>query len=124
MRKLGITKTILLQVFLALESTLDVIEAYNSVQNVVETLELVKTEVDDYHTRWCSNTVELAAKVEVVPTMPRIIATMRHRAKIPAENEEIYFKRNLTIPLVRRGILFHRTNVNVMTDLVDFVKFC
>ena len=124
MRKLGVTKTILLQIFLALESTLDVIEAYNSVQNVVETLELVKREVDDYHTRWCSNAVELAAKVEVVPTMPRITATMKHRAKIPAENEEIYFKRNLTIPLFRRGILFHCTNVNVMTDLVDFVKFC
>ena len=38
-------------IFLDLESTLDVIEAYNSVQNVVETFELIKREVGDYHTR-------------------------------------------------------------------------
>ena len=85
MRKLGITKTILLKIFLALESTLDVTEAYNSVQNVVETLQLVKRDVHDYHTRWYSNAVELAAKVEVVPTMPRITATMRHRANTLAQ---------------------------------------
>ena len=100
MRKLGVTKTILLQIFLALELTSDIIEAYNSVQNVVETLELVKKEVDDYHTPWYSNAVELAAKVEVVPAMQRITATMRHRPNIPAENKESYFKRNLTIPLL------------------------
>ena len=81
-------------IFLDLESTLDVIEAYNSVQNVVETFELVKREVGDYHTRWCSNAVELAAKVEVVPTMLRITATMRHHANIPADNKESYFKRS------------------------------
>ena len=47
MRRLGITETILPKFVLALESTLDVIEAHNSVQNVIETLELVKKEVDD-----------------------------------------------------------------------------
>ena len=47
-----------------------------------------------------STAVELAAKVEVVPTMPRITATTRHRANIPAENKESYFKRNLSISIL------------------------
>ena len=98
--EISITKTILLQIFFALELTLDVTEAYNSVQNVAETPKLVKKEVADYHTRWYSNAVELAAKVEVVPTVPKITATMRHCANIHAENEESYFKKNLTIPIL------------------------
>ena len=61
---------------------------------------MVKKEEDDYHTRWYSTAVELSAKVEVVPTMPRITLTMRHRANIHAENEESYFNRNLTIPIL------------------------
>ena len=61
--------------------------------------------MDDYHTRWYSTAVELSAKVEVVPTMSRITATMRHRANIHranmhAENEESYFNMNLTIPVL------------------------
>ena len=61
--------------------------------------------MDDYHTRWYSTAVELSAKVEVVPTMSRITATMRHRANIHsanahAENEESYFIRNLIIPIL------------------------
>ena len=98
--RLGITKRIFPWIVLALESTLDVIEAHNSVQNIIETLELVKKEVDGYHAQWYSTAVELAAKVEAVPTKPKTTASLRRRANIPAENEESHFKRNLTIPIL------------------------
>ena len=75
-------------------------EAHNSVQNIIETLQFVKKEVDDYHTQSYSTAVELAAKVEAVPTKPRAAATMKHRANIPAENQESHFKRILTIPIL------------------------
>ena len=97
MRRLGITEIILPKIVLALESTLDVIEAHNSVKNVIEAIQLVKKEVDDSHDGRDSAALEVAAKVKVVLTMPRIAATARHHANIPAENEESYFKRNLTI---------------------------
>ena len=56
--------------------------------------------MDDYHTQSYSTAVELAAKVEAVPTKPRAAATMKHRADIPAENQESHFKRILTIPIL------------------------
>ena len=99
-------------------------EAHNSVQNIIETLQFVKKEVDDYHMQWYSTAVKLAAKVEVVPTKPRTAATMRHRANIPAENQESHFKINFTIPIYRQGILFHRKNINVMTGVVVFINLC
>ena len=83
-----------------LESTLGVVQAYNSVQNVIETLEDVKEKVSDYHAKWYKSAVELAEKINVTPKIPRIAASMRHHSNIPAENEEIYFRRNLTIPVL------------------------
>ena len=56
-----------------------------------------KKEVGDSHNGRDSTALEVAAKVKVVPTMPKIAATARHHANIPAENKESYFKRNLTI---------------------------
>ena len=61
--------------------------------------------------QWFQSAQELAASIGINPSMPRITAYMRHRSNIPGDDEETYFRRNITIPCINEvclceGLLF------------------
>ena len=95
-----------------LVSTLAVVEAYESVSTVIETLEAVRISVTKYHDKWYNDAVTLAVSVDVTPNMPRICANQIHRTYIPAENVSEYYRRTITLPVLNEVIsdLLHRFN--------------
>ena len=44
--------------------------------------------------------VTLPSDISVEPELPRIVTTMRHRSLNPAENGQIHFRRNVTLPVL------------------------
>lgn len=81
-------------------STKCVVEAYISVSNVIETLEGVRLNINHYHANWYKTATELAESVGVKPSLPRLTAKMKHRSNIPGEDEEVYCRRNITVPVL------------------------
>lgn len=77
-------------------------ESYESVANVIETLNQVKVKIDDYNMKWFKEAENMAKQIGVTPSMPRIVTTMQHRWNAPAKNEEEYFRRNVVIPTLNQ----------------------
>ena len=97
--------------FICLDSTKSIVESYESVANNIETLNGVRHNIDKFHHQWFQSAQELAASIGINPSMPRITAYMRHRSNIPGDDEETYFRRNITIPCINEvclceGLLF------------------
>ena len=76
------------------------VEAYESVSTVIETLEAVRISVTKYHDKLYNDAVALAVSVDVTPNMPRICATQIHRTNTPAENVSEYYRRTITLPVL------------------------
>lgn len=92
--------------YLYSDSTISVVEAYGSITDAIETLSGVKLNIDTYHKKWFKSAIDLAASIGTEPKMPRITNSMQHRSNIPGENEEIYFKRNITLPCLNEVFAF------------------
>lgn len=60
----------------------------------------VRANADRYGEEWFRKSVEIAAKVNVLPTMPRIVRRQTLRVNAPAATPEAHFKRNILIPFV------------------------
>ena len=77
---------------------MSIVEAYKEVSNVIETLKGVQINVVKYHKLWYTEAVELAAKIGINPKCPRVISgSMAHRDGTPANTEEEYFRRTITV---------------------------
>ena len=57
----------------------------------------IRTHVDDYHDKWFIEACAVAAKVNVEPTMSRIVRRQILRNNTPASNPNGYLKLNLTV---------------------------
>ena len=49
---------------------------------------------------WFNKAVEMAARIEVTPCVPRSVGHQTQRNNVPASNPEEYFKRAITIPFL------------------------
>ena len=79
---------------------LDIYEAYQRVDETVSCLQSYRTNVDEFHSR-CYAEVKLVAKeISSVEERPRTVRSQQHRANVPAESTEEYFKRSITIPFL------------------------
>ena len=68
------------------------IELITSLKNAVNT---ARNKIDDYHGIWYGKALNLAAKINVEVSLPRICS--RH---VPASDASEYYKRTLTIPVL------------------------
>ena len=85
-------------------STLAIVEAYQSVATVIETLEGLKVNIDDHHQRWYDEAVRLAATIDVKPSTKRTCFFQRNRDNTPADNTCEYYRRSITIPVLNEMI--------------------
>ena len=76
----------------------DVIHAYNSVNNVILTLNDVRANVDGKFKDWFSQACKMAEKVGVQPSTPRTCGRQQHRQNLPADTPEEYYRRTLMVP--------------------------
>lgn len=79
---------------------LDLSRAFGAIELVRSSLQEVRADVDAYHEVWFDQAVEKAQKVNVEPSMPRIVRRQTLRANNPAENPQDHYRRNLTIPFL------------------------
>ena len=76
----------------------DVVSAYNQINFVKTTLQCARDDVDSVHARIYETALEIATKVGVDESMPRISKRQQHRANVPSSDPTEYYKRVLTIP--------------------------
>lgn len=60
----------------------------------------VRNDVDAYHDMWYSDAIELAKKVDVQETRPRVIGRQTHRDNPRCDSPTEYFKTTITIPFL------------------------
>ena len=59
-----------------------------------------KAQIEDAHKNWYKEAVEFTEKVEIEPTMPRIVPTQTLRANAPAATPEEYYRINYSVPFL------------------------
>ena len=79
------------------KSALDIFKAYEMVQEVTDYFRMRRNTVDDVMKDIFTRSVQMAGKVDVVPSMPCINAR-QITSNTPAESVDEYYKRNLLIP--------------------------
>ena len=100
----------------------DIRAAYKLVSEVQMNLELLKTNCEEQFHLWFIKVKTLADELDIAVSTPRITARQVHRANIPADSPEEYYRRNLMIPFLdhitkelegRFGPI-HQTKVNLL----------
>ena len=75
--------------------------AHQDVCNVIETLESVRNDVDNYHTQWFQKAVNLGEAVGVEAVAPRRrCGRQQHRDNVEADTPEVFYRRAITIPFL------------------------
>ena len=84
--------------------TLAIVEAYESVADVIETLRGIRLSVDAKHHDWYQKAVELAATVGVAPNKVRTCNIQIHRENVHANTIDDYYRRTVTLPCLNEVI--------------------
>ena len=79
---------------------LDIYEAYQRVDETISCLQSYRTNVDEFHSRCYAEVKQVAEEISSVEERPRTVRSQQHRANVPAESTEEYFKRSITIPFL------------------------
>ena len=79
---------------------LDIYEAYQRVDETISCLQSYRTNVDEFHSRCYAEVKLVAEEISSVEERPRTMRSQQHRANVPAESTEEYFKRSITIPFL------------------------
>ena len=78
----------------------DILVAYEHVSDVLTELELLKINCDEeFHSRF-DEIKDFANKLSIPVTTPRISSRQVHRANVPADSPEVYYRRNVMIPFL------------------------
>ncbi|XP_014674057.1 PREDICTED: 52 kDa repressor of the inhibitor of the protein kinase-like [Priapulus caudatus] len=82
------------------KSALDIFKAheFEMVQEFTDYFRMRRNTVDDAMKDMFTTSMQMAGKVDVVPSMPRINAWQINRGNTPAESVDEYYKQNLLIP--------------------------
>lgn len=60
----------------------------------------VRTQIDEYHQKWCTEAIELAQSVHINESKPRTVGRQMNRANPPSDSVSDYFKKSCTIHIV------------------------
>ena len=94
----------------------DIIQAVSEINHVKAVLRDVRDNIDMHHSEWFNRIEEMCADVGIQPSLPRVCGCQRHRSNIPAQVFTVYYRRNLSIPvldhLLSELVLFHHSSAN------------
>ena len=101
----------------------DVVKAYNQIAFVKTTLQSARDDVDTVHAGIYEMALEIATKVGVDESMPRISRQQQNRANVPCSNPSEYYKRALTIPTLDHLITeidgrFHHDSASTVCQIM------
>ena len=88
-----------------------------------QSLLLALTHVDTVHARIYETALEIASKVGVDESMPRISSRQQHRSNVPSLDPSEYYKRILTIPTLDHLITemdgrFHHDSASIVCQIM------
>ena len=78
----------------------DIVAAVGEIKTVTLTLQDVRDNIDNYHSRWFSVVEKMCGDVGTEPSVPRRCSRQTHRSNVPASTPSEYYCRSLSIPLV------------------------
>ena len=79
---------------------LDIFEAFQRIDETIACLRGYRTNVEEFHSRCYVESKLVAEEIGSVEEQPRTVQRQKHRANVPAESTEEFFKRNITIPFL------------------------
>ena len=78
----------------------DVLTAYGHVSDVQLELEMLKVNCEDEFCTWFEEIKSFAEILDIAVSIPRITARQAHRANVPADTPEVYYRRNVFRPFL------------------------
>lgn len=78
----------------------DILKAHELVSEVHSNLHIFKINCEIEFHAWYSEIVTLAESQNITVSTPRIAQRQAHRANVPAETPEIYYRRNVMLPFL------------------------
>ena len=101
----------------------DVVSAYNQISFVKTTLQCARDDIGAVHARIYETALEIATKVGVDESMPRVSRLQQHRANVPSSDPSEYYKRALTIPTLDHLITemderFHHDSASTVCQIM------
>ncbi len=78
----------------------DILSAYDLISDVQMELGLLRTNCDEEFHSWFAEIEAFASRLDIPVSMPRIISRQIHRANVPAESPEVYYRRNIMMPFL------------------------
>ena len=82
------------------KKTNDIVSAYEHVSTVQLELELLKSNCEEEFHIWLREIKTLADNFNIPVSTPRTTSRQVHRANIPADSPETYYRRNIMIPFL------------------------
>ena len=80
--------------------SIDVVEAFNEVESVVNDLGAVRSNIDTEFDTAYNQAMRMAEKMYVTPSTPRMVQRKMHRDNNEAANPKEYYKRVIAIPIL------------------------
>ena len=78
----------------------DILDAIHLINTLKAKFSEIRCNIHFYHKKWYDNALELAKKVKVCESKPRICSRQTNRSNPPSEDTSQYFLRSISIPLV------------------------
>jgi hypothetical protein len=86
--------------------SIDIVSASNLIDGCQQRLTEFRKDIDKYHNDWFQDAVDLAAKLNTEPSVPRKCGRQANRRNHPSSTPSEHFKRTVTIPFL--GALYHQ----------------
>ena len=80
--------------------SVELIEAYHSVELVIESIKKIRLKVEEYNKSWFRGIQKIADKLAIEIKKPRSCCRQMNRSNVSADSPEEYFRRSLTIPFL------------------------
>lgn len=78
----------------------DILDAIHLVETLKLHFSAIRSNIDQYHSKWYDEAKEVAKSVDVIECAPRVAGRQTHRPNHPSSDTSDYFKRSLTIPFI------------------------
>ena len=78
----------------------DILAAYEHISDIMLELELLKTNCEEEFHSWFDEIKTFADDLSIPVCTPRIAVRQVHRANVPADSPEVYYRRNIMMPFL------------------------
>ena len=90
-----------------LGKSIDIASAGGLIRGTEQSLQLMRDNIDSMNKDWFRSATDMASKINLPVTLPRLCGRQRHRANTPATSEMEHLSRTIAIPYLGRFIPYH-----------------